>query len=459
MTNQTNIPGPRSLPILGALPQLIKLGGLGQPFFQWLHDQHGGVVKFSILGNQNISVADPDLALEVYKKAPTRPKETEMFLGYLGKENLLFERSHERVKYLRDKYTVAANSPASLEAVTKASFETVNGKFDEWKNKTIDFQEEIDSLVYDVVGKGLFGRSWSDSALGQKIYKHHLYLTQNSMKWAFVPFKPTFLPSYREYANHIEQLRTAVNQLLDIQKAQLAESDADISKVDSLNMILASEANDPDFSRELGISTVIGFLNGAYDTSHGAMLWISYHLAANPDVQAELFEALKAAALFDEEPTPKALLACEPLQHFILESMRRITTVPVNQRVNLDQDIEIGPYTIKKGTNINLPMGVTSNKMSHFGCPHANTEQIYPARFARDNECPHDPHKYHTPFGASGRKCVGVAFATVELSALIVALLQRFELSTSIEYPELDVRAGVHKSKFPLLLEMKERTA
>ena len=42
------------------------------------------------------------------------------------------------------------------------------------------------------------------------------------------------------------------------------------------------------FHKNLAVATMMGFLNGAYDTTHSTTFWLLYHLARYPHVQTEL---------------------------------------------------------------------------------------------------------------------------------------------------------------------------
>ena len=104
---------------------------------------------------------------------------------------------------------------------------------------------------------------------------------------------------------------------------------------------------------------MIGLLNAAYDTTHATTTWVFYHLAKYPAVQAKLLAEIDGK-LGSALPTRENTLEgnCPYLHAVLQESTRMVATVPVNQRVNLDNDVKIGKKIVPKGCNINIPMFV-----------------------------------------------------------------------------------------------------
>ena len=99
----------------------------------------------------------------------------------------------------------------------------------------------------------------------------------------------------------------------------------------------------------MAISTLIGFLNGAYDTTHATTDWLLFHLAKYPDVQRRVQQEIDSNVKGDRVTLEEAR-SLTYLRAVISESMRIRTTVPVNQRVNLTDDVTFGDgkYVVPK---------------------------------------------------------------------------------------------------------------
>jgi cytochrome P450 len=120
-------------------------------------------------------------------------------------------------------------------------------------------------------------------------------------------------------------------------------------------------------------------------------------------------------------PTVEELQACEYLSAFIWESFRFKPTVPVNQRVNLYEDIEVGGVRVEKGTNINIPMIVVFRDPDTFPEP----DVFKPDRFMGESDSARKQKGAVMPFGSYNRICVGMNLAKVEVRAILAAVLRQ----------------------------------
>jgi len=177
------------------------------------------------------------------------------------------------------------------------------------------------------------------------------------------------------------------------------------------------------FSRERAISTMCGFLNGAYDTTHVTTLWLFYHFAKYPETQDKVYqEMIQVCGAPDKMPNLDKLRECEYLNAFIMESMRMRATVPVNQRVNPDEDVEIAGYVIPKGTNVNIAVSVQFTYEKYYG---PKTKEFRPERFIGNSPEAETARKSWAAFGQHSRMCVGFTFALVELKCVIYSVLTK----------------------------------
>lgn len=122
---------------------------------------------------------------------------------------------------------------------------------------------------------------------------------------------------------------------------------------------------------------------GGYDTTHSTMFWLLYHMAKYPEKAEKLHNEVIQEVGRSGTPDMKTLKRMDYVNAFLKESMRMVATVPVNQRVNLSEDFEVGGIVVPKGVNVNLPKGVMFKNEEFFG---PNPEKFLPERFMGKSE-------------------------------------------------------------------------
>ena len=440
--------GPKPNFFLGNLGDLTAAGGFTEKFFETLHSAYGKVARFWIMtGGLNVSVTDVSDIQELYRKARSRPKETELFLGYLGKENLLFTHG-PMVKKLRLRYGKMVSTKEALLKVHDATIEHFESAIAEWGGDVpVNVHAKLGPILYDIMGEVLFGSAWSSTEEGPRMMKLHLYLIHECNRWAFYPIAPWWNADYRKFVQTIKDLRALCGSMISKRRAEIKANPAEYADdLTALNMLCTDKDADgtPFFSQARAISTLIGFINGAYDTTHATSFWIFFRLAKHPEVQRKLIREIDAAIGKNKTPSLEELRDLKYLHAVIQESMRIRATVPVNQRVNMEEDIVVGGNTIPKGCNVNIPMFLTFRDSKYFG---EDTDKFIPERFVGASDAAKKARNSWIAFGAHARMCVGFTFGLAELKAIFVTVLQRYtiELENADQEGAFMIEAGVNQ--------------
>jgi len=452
--------GPPAQLVMGNLGDLQAAGGFNEKFFNDLHGKYGKTARFWILGALNISVTDVQEVLEVYEKCSSRPHETWLFLNYMGKENLLFLHG-KAAKDMRLRYGKLIQPREVLEKLSETTAEiALKQLVPKLAGGTPkDIHKELGPVIYNIMGKTIFGGEWlkGEGAIGQKIYKLHVYLIENAGNYAFYPFEPWYDAGYRKYRATIVELRKVCGKLLAERRAEEIKNPS--NRTDALTLICTNKADDGSyfFDEARGISAVIGLLNGAYDTTHATTTWFLYHVAKFPAVQARLLQEIDS---IKGVPATLELTRDFEYMHAVLqESIRMVTTVPVNQRVNLDEDVTIGGQVVPKGSNINIPMFVMFKNEKYFG---PKPLEFNPDRFLGSSAEAERARNSWIPFGERARKCVGLTFAFAEMKPMITTILQNYsvKLKDGSAPGTYMIEAGVNqptKPHFELVFEPRAK--
>ena len=106
----------------------------------------------------------------------------------------------------------------------------------------------------------------------------------------------------------------------------------------------------------------------------------------------------------------------------VKESMRLYPPVWVLGYDAID-DVEIGPYTVRKGTAVFMSQWVNHHDARWFPEPNA----FRPERWA-DPAMKTLPAYAYFPFGGGERMCIGKSFALMEAQLLLATIVQRYHL-------------------------------
>jgi cytochrome P450 len=139
-------------------------------------------------------------------------------------------------------------------------------------------------------------------------------------------------------------------------------------------------------------------------------------------VQEALYEEVQRV-VGERALTPEDLPKLPLVEQVIHETLRLYPVVWIGDRVP-QRDIELGGYTIPKGSGVIFCMYVTQRDARFFPDP----ERFDPARFspARIGSIPDGAY---LPFGAGVHQCIGNTFALMEARIILAAMVQRFAIS------------------------------
>jgi len=449
--------------LTGNLPQLNELGMFEYKFFREMHKQHGPIFGFFLPPfDFHLSVDRPELMQIVHKKATERPDSTYKVVNYLYKENILFQHG-EWQKKLRRSYQEIINNTDVHSTLHRSAWEALEKEIPTWGKEPVDVHTRLEHLIYELMGSVLFGEKWSAHGKGDQIMKNHLYCAQNVMKWAFLPWSPTWDKDYCKYRDSRQGFWDDISEMLNARRDELKKGTAKIDpeNKDVFTLLLGAKTEDgkPFYDHPTAVSTMMVFLNGSFDTTLNSTSWTLYWLAKHPHIQERLRKEI-TEHLPDLEkgciPDRNTLMDLPFLDAVIRESMRRLPAAPINMRVNLDADwtIEhelVGKITIPKGVTVVLPYECAMNKEEIFGkdCPALNT--FNPDRFMGTTDNVRECRRMWTPFGDHTRMCVGRNFALVEIRLFLARIISKFnvELEEPDKKVEPSYEAGINVISCP----------
>jgi len=222
------------------------------------------------------------------------------------------------------------------------------------------------------------------------------------------------------------RLVALVSAVIDKREARgtVAREDRDLLDV------LISLKN-PDGSRHFSADVITGMfismMFAGHHTSSGTAAWTLIELLRHPDVMAGIVEELDALYADPDgsgavEVSFQALRSIPRLEAALKETLRLHPPLILLLRV-AQQDIEIGGHVVPAGTMVGASPRVSNRIAEDFPDPDA----FDPGRYLDPRQEDLANRWTWIPFGAGKHRCVGNAFAMMQLKAIFSVLLRDYE--------------------------------
>lgn len=219
---------------------------------------------------------------------------------------------------------------------------------------------------------------------------------------------------YHRFLDTTLELEETIREIVRRKRAQ-PSSDSDV-----LSMLIRArdEASGVELSERELLGHVGVLFAAGHETSANALNWTLFLLSQHPRIYANVVDELRGV-LGGAAPRDEQLTRLPLLEAVIHESMRVLPPVPWNARVT-SQDTSLLGCDLPAGTEVFLSIYQTHHCPELFERPL----EFDPARW--DSPDP-GPFAY-MPFSVGPRKCLGAAFAMMELKIVLAIILQRFRL-------------------------------
>ncbi|MEV3991414.1 cytochrome P450 [Streptomyces sp. NPDC049837] len=308
--------------------------------------------------------------------------------------------------------------------------------------EVIDARTEMQSLTLEILARCLFRADWSRDALelGRAVGAQLEHLNSKLIAVADIPERvPT--PRNRRFRQARELLDDTVYRLIAERRRRPAEGAEAVDDEDLLSTLMRTP--DPETGHlmtdeQLRDQVMTLFIAG-HETVAATLSWICHLLSTHP-AETERARAEVLAVLGDRPPAKEDLPQLKYLKMFIQEALRLYPPLWQVARMPLEDDV-LGGYDIPAGSFLLLSTYITHRNPAFWD----NPEGFDPERFTRERSAGRPRYAY-VPYVAGPRNCVGLAFATMELTIVVASILQRFHLDMVpghpvVMQPDISLRA------------------
>ena len=286
----------------------------------------------------------------------------------------------------------------------------------------IDLLDFFAELTIYTSSACLIGKKFRDQ-LDQRFADLYHDLERGTDAIAYVdPYAP--IESFRRRDTARVALVELVQGIMDARAAGPPATDEDRDLLDVLMSVRVDET--PRFTADEVAGIFISMMFAGHHTTSGTAAWTLIELLRNPREMAAVTAELDELYADGAEVSYQALREMPRLESAIKEALRLHPPLILVLRV-AKQPITIGGFTIEPGTFVGASPAISNRIPEDFPDP----ESFDPSRyFEPRREDSENPWTW-IPFGAGKHRCVGAAFAVMQLKAIFSVLLRgwTFELA------------------------------
>jgi cytochrome P450 family 138 len=208
-------------------------------------------------------------------------------------------------------------------------------------------------------------------------------------------------------------MRREYNAIID----RLIDKATDLDdRNDVLSMMLQSRYDDGSpMSRSEIADQLLALLAAGHETTATTLAWAVERLRRHPEILRDLVKEVDAGGKELREATITEVQRIRPVIDFVGRNIKK-------------DDFELGRWVLPKGQNVLVSIAMLHADPAVFPDPAT----FDPTRFTKAR-----PDLYQwIPFGGGTRRCIGAAFATMEMNVVLRTMLRDYTLAPTTEPDE-----------------------
>ena len=417
----TNGGGPPEVP----LPRVLQTARfLVRPiaFFDRYRRELGGTFSARLLGPGDVVfVSDPESIKRLFgadRVNTIAPGRNIVLRPLLGPQSLLLQEGEEHLR--RRKLMLPPFHGERMRAYESVIAEVTEAEIARWPEGTeFALHPSMQAITLEVILRAVFGVE--DAGRRRELRDGLVAILAESASPAAVGL---VVPALRQLP-HYRRFDALVARTDELLAAEIAERRRDpelAERDDILSLLVAARFDDGSAMSDSELrDQLMTLLLAGHETTATGLAWTFDLLLQRPDAHARLLDEL------DGGDTAY-------LDAVIAEALRIRPVVPITGRL-LHEAATLGGYDLEAGTVVLVAIYVA----------HTNPE-VYPDPFAFLPERFLDsaPETYSwVPFGGGTRRCIGAAFAQMEMRVVLETVLRSVRLAAATDTPERPVRRNV----------------
>lgn len=283
----------------------------------------------------------------------------------------------------------------------------------------IDLLDFFAELTIYTSSACLIGKPFREQLTGEFAELYH-HLEKGTDPIAYVnPYLP--LPSFRRRDKARERLVELVQEIMDVRRADGHAPSEEGGDLLDVMMSLKNDDGSYRFDANEITGMFISMMFAGHHTTSGTAAWTLIELLRNPRYMAEVQVELDELFADGESVSYHALREIPKLEGAIKEALRLHPPLILLLRV-VEEDLHFRDWTVEAGKLVGASPAISNRMPEHFPNPDAFDPDRYTEGRQEDRQL-----FAWIPFGAGRHRCVGAAFAMMQLKAILSSLLSRYE--------------------------------
>jgi cytochrome P450 len=436
-----DLPGPRTLPLLGNFHQMKK-DAAHRTIEAW-SKQYGSYFRMSFGHRQMLVVTDPAEIGKILRDRPEgfrRPRLLEEVVGEMGFGGV-FASNGETWRRQR-KMVAAAFDPRHIKAYFPSLARVTERLYRRWSNHAargteFDLQAELMRYTVDVVAGLAFGVDINTVESDRETIQTHLNVVfpMLNRRLSFpLPYWRWFkLPSDRKLEFHLSEIQRAVEALIEQARARIAQNpglrEAPSNLIEA--MLIEREAPGTELTDHDVASNIITILLAGEDTTANTLAWLIYFVNRDPAVTHRL--AQETDQLLGDAHWPSRLDLASSHSYVAACAQETMRMKPVAPFLLFEALVAtvIGDVAVPAGTGVLALLRSGPMDQRYFAHPDIfDPERWLTPREAAAGTSSPGRERVSMPFGAGPRICPGRNLALLEISLVTSMLFHNFEIKS-----------------------------
>jgi sterol 14-demethylase len=432
----------------------VPLIGHTRPFIsdtvgllQRTHDECGAVGKFQLFGKDIILFTGPEAHEALFRQ----PDEVlspnaayKMMVPVFGKGVAYGAEPSKMAEQMHMLYPALRNDRMRTytEIVARETRDTIASWGDEGEIEASAF---FGMLTNYTSSSCLLGKEFRNE-MSEEFSKVYYDLERGIVAWGYIhPYLP--IPAFRRRDRARARLGEMVSKIVDARKQSGYRGE------DFLQTLMDSEYADGSRLTDHEITgMLVAAMFAGHHTSSVTAAWTLLELLRHPQFLSEVREEIRTRYADEDAYTFESLRELEKTEGAVKEALRIHPPLFILLRAAL-QDCEVLGYRVKKGNWVAVSPLVAHRDESVF----KNALEFDPGRYGPGREEDRRPFAYIS-FGGGRHKCMGNAFAILQIKTIMAVLLHRYDFELAGDTIETDFQGLVLGPKPPIRIRYRPRS-
>ena len=338
------------------------------------------------------------------------------FMTPIFGKGVVFDASHERRKeMLHNSALRGEHMKGHATTIEREVHRMIENWGDEGEIDLLDFFAEL--TIYTSTAC-LIGTKFRDQLDSRFAHFYH-ELERGTDPLCYVdPYLP--IESFRK---RDEARKGLVALVQEIMHQRIANPPADKRDRDMLDVLVSikDDQGNARFSADEVTGMFISLMFAGHHTSSGTSAWTLIELLRHPTVYAEVIEELDELYADGQSVSFHALRQIPRLENVLKETLRLHPPLIILMRV-AKGEFEVEGYPIHEGDFVAASPAISNRIPEDFPDP----DEFVPERYEEPRQEDLLNRWTWIPFGAGRHRCVGAAFATMQIKAIFSVLLRQY---------------------------------